>query len=289
MFNTGVDILWIAKCRYSYGQMTEYHAHRFLQYIYVLEGGGHITIDDKRYPFHKDHIYMIPAYTNHEYAFDAQEGLQTIEIKFDISNEELLNLVNQLPKKMMVRNSSIKEKLELMIEEGQETQRYYSDIINLAFCECLTRLLRLQEQEQDLLASRIMKPASSDDNDPLFQPVITYMRENIHENISLDKLADIACLEKTYFSKRFKERYGSSPIRFLNGIRLYQAKELLKYSQMNITQISQKTGFQSIHYFSRFFTQKEGISPYEYRQKHGSSIYLYFEEADKVNNNIQPD
>jgi AraC-like DNA-binding protein len=286
MYNTGVDILWLAKCRYTYGQITESHAHRFYQYMYVLEGGGNITIGDVWYPFQKDHIYMIPAYTNHSFVIDFKEGLQTIEIKFVIENEELLSLANQLPNMMTLRNSIIKEKLEIMIVEGQETQKHYSDIINLNFCECLSRLFRLQEQENDLLASRIMKPLSTYDDDPLLQPVITYMKENIHENITLDDLAEIACLEKTYFSKKFKEKYGSSPIRFLNDIRLYQAKQLLKYSQMNITQISQRTGFQSLHYFSRFFAQNEGISPYEYRQKHSSNVYLYFIEEEKVNDVI---
>jgi AraC-like DNA-binding protein len=69
-------------------------------------------------------------------------------------------------------------------------------------------------------------------------------------------------------------------------MRLFKAKELLKYSDMNITQISEQTGFQSLHYFSRFFTQKEGISPYEFRQKYGRNICLYFEEEQKVNNTI---
>ena len=283
MFNTGVDILWIAKCRYTCGQNTEKHAHKFFQYMYVLEGGGHITIGDTLYSFEKDYIFMIPAYTYHDFAIDVQEGLQTIEIKFDIENDELLSLANNLPKKMIANNSIIKDKLELMIEEGQETRRHYSDIINLTFCECLSRLFRLQGQEHDQIASRVMKTEVTYDDDPLFQSVIKYMKENIQENITLDNLADIACLEKSYFSKKFKEKFGSSPIRFLNDIRLYQAKQLLKYSQMNITQISQKVGFQSLHYFSRFFTQKEGISPYEYRQKYSSSVYLYFEEEEKVN------
>lgn len=286
MLDVGVDVLWIAKCRYTYGQSIRNHAHRFFHYMYIVDGGGHIIIDGTCYTFCKDHIYMIPAYTDHEFSMDAQEGLQAIEIKFDIGNKEFLDLANQLPEKMIIHNSIIKQKLEVMIEEGQEIGKHYLHVINMNFCECLIRLFRLHAQEYDLIADRIMKSTPTEEDDLFYQPVIAFMRENIQENITLDKLAEIACLEKTYFSKKFKKKYGRSPIRFLNDMKLYQAKQLLKYSHMNITQISQKTGFQSLHYFSRFFTQKEGISPYEYRQRHGYDIFLYFDEEEKVNNII---
>lgn len=287
MFNTGVNILWIAKCRYMYGQSVDSHAHRFFQYMYVVEGGGHITINETLYSFYKDHIYMVPAFADHEFVIDDQEGLQTIEIKFDIENEEILNMTKQLPEMMTINNTIIKQKLEIMIEEGQQAKEYYSDIIHLNLCEFLTWLFRAQQQEHDTLTSRAMEPTFTAADDPVFQPVIAFLRENMHKTISLDMLADIAYLEKTYFSKKFKDKYGSSPIHFLNDMRLLKAKEMLKYDDMNITQISQRTGFQSLHYFSRFFTQKEGISPYEFRQKYGRSIYLYFEEEEKVNNYIR--
>jgi len=286
MFNTGINILWIAKCRYMFGQSVVKHAHKFFQYMYIVEGGGHITIGKTQYSFYKDYIYMVPAYSDHEFVIDEQEGLQTIEIKFNIENEEILNMANQLPEMMAVNNSILRQSLEMMLEEGQEANKYYSDIIHLKFCEFLTRLFRAREQEHVTLVGKVMEPSFCSKADPLFEPVIAFMRNNMNKTITLDMIADIVCLEKTYFSKKFKEKYGSSPIRFLNDMRLFKAKELLKYSDMNITQISEQTGFQSLHYFSRFFTQKEGISPYEFRQKYGRNICLYFEEEQKVNNTI---
>jgi AraC-like DNA-binding protein len=251
-----------------------------------MEGGGNIAIGETQYPFRKDHMYMIPAYFEHNFDIDKKEGLQTIEIKFDIEKEEILNEVSQMPLVMPVNSYVVRKNLEMMIEEGQEADIYYSDIANLKLCETLLHLLRAKEQKHITMIGKAMEPSLCSTDDPIFEPVIAFMRNNMHKAITLDMIADIACLEKTYFSKKFKEKYGSSPIHFLNDMRLFKAKELLTYSDMSITQISEQTGFQSIHYFSRFFSQKEGLSPYEFRQKHGRSVYLYFEEEQKVNDTI---
>lgn len=282
MFNTGINIFWIAKCRYVFGQNVDKHTHKFYQYMYVVEGGGHITIGKTQYSFYKDYIYMIPPHSEHEFIIDDEKGLQTIEIKFSVENEEISNKISQLPKIMVINNYVFKQTLEMMLKEGQESNKYYLDIIHLQFCEFLTRLLRVQGQEHVTLIGKVMDPSFCSNMDSIFKPVITYMRNNMSKTITLDMIADIACLEKTYFSKKFKEVYGSPPIHFLNDMRLFKAKELLKYSEMNITEIAEQTGFRSLHYFSRFFTQKEGISPYEFRQKYGYNICLYFEDEKKV-------
>ena len=283
MFHSGITILWLAKCRYRNGQSIGGHAHKFFQYIYVVEGEGCITIGERTYSFQKDHIYLIPPSVIHDFAAGEQEGLQTIEIKFEVENEEILSQINQLPETMCLNNPLLKQILEMMIREGQEAGGYYMDIVHLKFCEFLTRLFREQKREQADLAQKAMEPDFSDEDDPVFRPVISFIREHMDQAVTLETLAGIACLEKTYFSKKFKEKYGRSPIHFLNDMRLSKARELLKYGHMNITQISQQTGFQSLHYFSRFFTKREGISPYEYRQKYGQDVYLYFEEEKKVN------
>lgn len=254
LFNTGINILWIAKCKYMFGQSVNKHTHRFFQFMYIVEGRGHITIGERKYPFYKDHIYMVPAYVNHEFVIDGKEGLQSIEVKFDVKDKKIQDMVNQMPETMLT-NRHIRQNLEIMITEGQDTNKYYSDIIHLKFCEVLIQLFREQKQNHDSLVYKATESSLHSNVDPLFAPVIKFMRDNIHKTITLEMLANIVCFEKTYFSKLFKDEFGSSPIHFLNDMRLFKAKELLKYSDINITQISEQTGFQSVHYFSRFFTQ----------------------------------
>lgn len=61
---------------------------------------------------------------------------------------------------------------------------------------------------------------------------------------------------------------GTTPVQYINRMRLRKAKELLATTDKSITEIAMTAGFQSIHYFSRYFKEKERISPLLYRERH---------------------
>ena len=90
--------------------------------------------------------------------------------------------------------------------------------------------------------------------------------------IDLNYLCKLMKMNKYYFSHRFHEYYGVSPMKYLKGIKLEKAKYLLKYSDTKISSIAQKCGFSSHTYFSSVFRKEFGISPEEYRKKRGNRI-----------------
>lgn len=51
---------------------------------------------------------------------------------------------------------------------------------------------------------------------------------------------------------------------YVNHLKLEKSKELIGKAELNITQISNYLGYSSVHYFSRQFKQKYGMSPSEY-------------------------
>ena len=59
--------------------------------------------------------------------------------------------------------------------------------------------------------------------------------------------------------------WGIPPMKYVNGIRIERAKELLAKTDKSITVIAEETGFSSIHYFSRYFKEKEHMTPQAYR------------------------
>jgi AraC-like DNA-binding protein len=50
---------------------------------------------------------------------------------------------------------------------------------------------------------------------------------------------------------------------------------------MNITEVAEKTGFQTIHYFSRYFKAKEKLSPLEFKKKGKNNIYVYLDTKSR--------
>lgn len=92
----------------------------------------------------------------------------------------------------------------------------------------------------------------------------------IQRHYSIDLTTDLICKKfscsKSYFSHSFKSYTGKSFREYLTDIRLNYAKQLLEYSNLNVTQISFSVGFNDSNYFSNVFKQKIGLSPLLYRK-----------------------
>lgn len=97
--------------------------------------------------------------------------------------------------------------------------------------------------------------------------VMDYIRDHIHEDISLVKLGELVYFNPSYLSRLFKQYTGTNLITYINKVRLDKAKELLKKSEMKIQDISEAIGFISPPYFTRFFKKETNLSPQEYRKQ----------------------
>lgn len=93
--------------------------------------------------------------------------------------------------------------------------------------------------------------------------------EKIHneytsENISISSLADLCGISETYFRRIFVEKYGISPIKYINNLRLTRARELLAANLHTASAVSQMSGYKNECYFCREFKKATGVTPLEY-------------------------
>ncbi|MER8124624.1 helix-turn-helix transcriptional regulator, partial [Acinetobacter baumannii] len=82
-------------------------------------------------------------------------------------------------------------------------------------------------------------------------------------------LAKIATLSVFHFSRLFKQRYGITPHQFQLRYRIERAKELMAYTPLSLTAISEKVGYGSLFAFSKAFKQMTGLSPRRFMQTYG--------------------
>ena len=87
------------------------------------------------------------------------------------------------------------------------------------------------------------------------------------EKISVPHLAQACALSRSHFSRAFKRSTGLSPQEWIHRQRIDQAKQLIKESDMTLTQISAECGFCDQAHFSRTFTRTEGVNPVQWRSK----------------------
>ncbi len=95
---------------------------------------------------------------------------------------------------------------------------------------------------------------------------ISFIKNHLTENISIDKLVDKACMSKSHFFKIFKNTLGISPIDYITSERIKLSKSLIKSSNYQMSEIAYKTGFNNASYFSKQFKKHEVITPCEFRE-----------------------
>ena len=104
------------------------------------------------------------------------------------------------------------------------------------------------------------------------QEAVTYMEHNYPWEITVEDLADVCKLNRSYFSKIFKENMGCPPQEFLIRLRLSKAADLMKGTSHSIGDISQMCGYPNQLHFSRAFKKRYGVSPREWRTQNQSQI-----------------
>lgn len=96
-----------------------------------------------------------------------------------------------------------------------------------------------------------------------------YINENYAKDISLDDVSKVVNISPYYFSKVFKEEAGENFIEYLTRIRIGNAKESLRTTELSIKEICLMSGYGDPNYFSRIFKKYEGVTPSEYRERLG--------------------
>ena len=94
-----------------------------------------------------------------------------------------------------------------------------------------------------------------------------YIRKNLHADLSLTALSNVAHLHPSYLSRLFKEATGQNLNRYILDLRMQLAQRLLRGSHEKIQSIAQKTGYITPQTFNRAFKKYTGFTPNEYRAK----------------------
>jgi AraC family transcriptional regulator len=96
--------------------------------------------------------------------------------------------------------------------------------------------------------------------------VLDYIEANLEGDLTVDRLASIACLSQFHFARAFKAAIGQSPHRYVSGRRLQRAKALLAGGNRSLVDIALALKFSCQANFTRAFRQATGQTPGQYRR-----------------------
>ena len=99
----------------------------------------------------------------------------------------------------------------------------------------------------------------------LVRQAMAYIQEHYAEQITRKDIAQYVNISEDYLTFCFRQEMAITPIKYIQRVRINQAKILIKTSQKSITEIAFLVGFTDSGYFSRIFHRETGMSPEDFR------------------------
>ena len=244
----------------------ESHSHDFHKVIIVLSGSADYTIEGKNYVLSPWDILLVPKNMIHHSRTDALQAYERIVLFIDDVYLENLG------------DGSLSQSFSRASDEGKclfHAEGELKDIIFSAACELE------KESKSDLFGSKLCADADfvrlmahigrlspEDDGkegviaDRRLDEVISYINNNFHKDLTIEKIAKKFYISRSYLMHKFKSVTGGSVHSYINQKRLTAAISMLR-DGCAATEASQLCGFSDYTVFYKSFKKMYGYSPTE--------------------------
>ena len=229
------------------------------QLLYVASGNAHFIFDSKEHILGAGNMVLYSPRERQEYIYYLDEHPEVYWVHFTGTQvNNMLQEYNLLSHGHILctgTSPSYERFFRQMIQELQLCRPHYENALTLQFEELLISISRhTNPQRLDNVFAR-----------KEIEYAIHYFNENYNKNISIEEYAASRHMSISWFIRNFKRYCKMTPLNYIVGIRISNAKTLLENTSYNITEIASIVGYDNSLYFSRLFHKREGISPKEYR------------------------
>ncbi|TDL92619.1 AraC family transcriptional regulator [Vibrio vulnificus] len=228
--------------------------------VYTVNGRGKLTYKDKTYTLSPNQLFFIDCMEYQHYITDKRDLWEILWIHFNGSSSrgyyEQFALKN-MPVLTLKPDSTIPDILHDLIKVQQRKEIHSELISSKLLVDLMTEIL--------LTIQQLETPNSGI---PLYiKNIMKEFDQKFYDNFSLDILASRYAVNKYHLSKEFKRFTGFPPNEYLINNRINQAKELLKYSNFSISEISLMVGIENVSHFINLFKKRTEDTPLVYRKK----------------------
>ncbi len=102
----------------------------------------------------------------------------------------------------------------------------------------------------------------------------TYIEEHYHLQITIEEIAERSNMSKRNFIRRFKHATSSTPMEYLQRVKIESAKKALEKSAQNISDLMTNVGYNDVKTFRKVFKRITGLTPQDYRKKYCRALQL---------------
>lgn len=239
------------------------HFHDDMEFILVQSGELTISMGTEKYHCHNNEILYISPHTVHQAVADTGDAA-LCGLVFHPSLLKSYLSEDDTPFFPVCGNGMIYSKENPYYEELSKilknTITIYNDRPSTYRLDMTAHILMLLS----LLLRSTDSSNRKNDRCCRVRPAIEYIEENYNQKIRISDLSRLLNVCDDHFIRMFKAATSRTPTAYITDVRLHQALRLLSLRRYSISEISERTGFSGIPYFSRIFKERMGISPSEY-------------------------
>ena len=251
--------------------------HDFPELLYVREGSHAMHVGDRIYHLDGGQIIIYAPLEPHKGAISAEAEVAILSFKADFG--KLPSIYNRV----ITLSEQNKLLLEDIIKTGTECYqpRQGRDGIGGMLIRPDASEYAVQKLKRDIelflieiyrsegLLFELTATGREKGEREQFFEIIDMLRARINEELSLEEIARCSSMSVSKLKMLFRKYAARGPIDFFIDMKLDLAKEMISQGKHNLTEISEMLGFSSLHYFSRIFKSRAGVSPSRWEKDEG--------------------
>ena len=253
------------------------HWHEEVELIYIRQGGLLVNAGGGDFLLSEGEVLFVNSRQLHRME-SAEEDVAYYTLLFplefisflsaDLLDQQIFRplrtgqriLPNLMPADVLTDKT--RELLEKVIAINEQKPPLYQMETRLLLLEFLLAVLRSAE----------LLPADQDAGDELQRQMLAYIRSHYRQQITLEELGKQFHLSPKYLSRYFKEKFSITISDYVSHLRMNYAKQLLENTRLSITEVAAQSGYSSVSFFIRSFTQANGCSPLKWRHRNTGQI-----------------
>ena len=238
------------------------HKHSYVEIVFITDGTATQIIDDKKFSSYKGCVTIIHPECSH--GFEKVHNLKHFNIT--CSPEFLKELGSTL---IMWRGRERIFDGKYRFANFQINSMLFYDIQNILqnmneiyYGNGKDREVKMRSYFGILLILLVQsyQPPTISANFSI-EDVANYINKHFQEKLTLKFLAQKSGMSTTLFLMKFKEKFNTSPIKYLNEVRMNHACNLLENTNLPIKEIAYESGFYDSNYFIKLFKREFRVSP----------------------------
>lgn len=271
-----MNILWVILSHFGKGAGIKAHKHEYHHVFYVHRGNATFVVNGQQYELGAGCAIFASKGVVHELLpIDNQLTIMS-EIKFSLSSKSLESAIQRLSP--LIPPSDLNKAL---IDRIMDESVRLSAASQTAMKSYLYTLLYNWTADVRHSADDDSAIIETEGFSPVSKAIVRYLEENYKNNFDLQAVADAVGYNKNYLCSIFKKDSGITVGDCLYLIRVRKAAEFISYSDMELAQVAENTGFSNVSHFNRVFRQITDIPPGQYRRYYNADIRLKEDSLDK--------